>query len=171
MNAYTKLAKAATEHFIRQRQVLPLKGVLPPALARQRACYVYLYEKPGRRLRAMCGDPFPRQTCLGQEIIHHTVSALRRATLPDIRRSDLPSIIYTVAVLEPLQRISDAAQLQPDHYGLYLRSDRGKLAVILPRRAGVDTAQDQIATAMRESGVNLHQDTITMYRFEVIHYE
>ena len=171
MNAYVKLAKAATEYFIRQRQVLPLRGALSPELARQRACYVYLYANPGHRLRTMYGEPFPRQACLGQEIINHTVSALTRVTLPDIRRSDLPSIIYTVAVLEPLQRISDAAQLQPDHCGLYLHSDQGKSAIILPRRAGVDTAQDQIATAMRESGANLRQDTITMYRFVVTYYE
>ncbi len=171
MNAYVKLAQAATEYFVRQRQVLPLRGVLPPELARQRACYVYLYANPGHRLRTMCGEPFPRQACLGQEIINHTVSALTRVTLPDIRRSDLPSIIYTVAVLEPLQRISDAAQLQPSHYGLYLRSDQGKSAIILPRRAGIDTAQDQIATALRESGVNLRQDTITMYRFGVTYHE
>lgn len=171
MDTYTKLAKATTEHFVRQHAALTLPSTLPPELTRQRACYVYLHENPGRRLRAMSGEPLPRQACLGQEIINHTITALMARTFSTIRRADLPALIYTVAVIDPLQRISDATQLQPTQHGLYLRSDQGHSAVLLPGRPGIETAQHQIATALRESGANPRNSAITMYRFGVTYYK
>ncbi|MFH1354293.1 MAG: AMMECR1 domain-containing protein [bacterium] len=171
MDTYTKLAKITTEHFVRQHSVLLLPSALSLDLRRQKACYVYVYENPGRRLRAVYGEPFPRYSCLAEEIINNTVGALTKHTFPVIHRTDLASLIYIVAVLDPLQRIIDATQLHPDKFGLYLHSDQGKSAVLLPQRTGVETAQDQIATALRESGSNPRQEAITMYRFGVTYYE
>lgn len=171
MDTYTKLAKATTEHFVRQRSILPLPSHLSPELLHQRACYIYLHEKPGRRLRAMYGEPLPRHACLAEEIINHTICALTKRSFSYIHRADLSSLVYRVAILEPLQRVFDATQLQPEQYGLYLRSDQGKSAVLLPQRTGVETAQDQIATALRESDSNPRQEAITMYRFGVTYHE
>jgi hypothetical protein len=55
-------------------------------------------------------------------------------------------------------------------YGLYVRSDKNKTALLLPRRPGIDTADDQIATAIREARIDPKNETITMYRFSVVFY-
>ena len=171
MHSYTKLAKSAVEQYVKSRQVLDLPDYLPAELTRQQACHVYLFEKPGRRIRASYGQPLPRTRSLAQEIITNTITALAACRYRCVRRPELTSIVYTIAVLEPLQRISHESQLDPEKFGLFIRSDRGKSSVLLPQRAGIETAQDQVATVLRESGINLRHETAVMYRFAVAYYD
>jgi AMMECR1 domain-containing protein len=172
MTPYAKLARSAAEQYVKTREVLSPPVYLPPELSRQQACYVYLFESPGRRLRALAGRALPRYSSLAEEIIANTVAALKNtAGAPAVRRVELPSLSYTVAVLGPLQRISHAAQLDPHAFGLFIRSDRGKSAVVLPQRTGIETSQDQVATAVRESTINLREEAASMYRFPVTYHD
>lgn len=171
MNSPAKLAKAVAEHFIKTQTVLATSPQPPPELQRQRACYIYLYQKPGQRLRAVFGYPLPRYHNLAAEITANTVAAISQSSHFAIRRADLSSISYSVAVLEAAQRINDYHHLDPRRYGLYLLSDQGKSAVVLPQRPGIETAQDQLATALRESGVNVRQEAVSLYRFGVEYYD
>lgn len=187
MHNYAKLAKKAAESYVRNQRILPVVGPAanpaanPPAgpasgpasggLTRQQACYVYLFENPGRKLRAMYGQPLPRYSTLAEEIVSNVTTALTITVHRSLRRPELASIVYTVAVLDPLQLISDAAQLDPRRLGLYVQSDQGKSAVLLPERTGIETPQDQIATALRESGINVRHETARMYRFGVTYYD
>jgi len=170
MDTYTKLAQTTAEQYIKTGQITALPR-LASDLSIQRACYVHILENPGRRLRGSYGTPLPRQSSLAQEVVANTISAINSGYGSAIRRVDLRSLIYIVAVLEPMQRISHSTQLHPHLHGLYLRSDFGKTAVLLPQRAGIDTAQDQIATAIRESGADPKQEGVTMYRFDVTYHE
>ena len=104
---------------------------------------------------------------LAEEIITNTLSALE----PSIRRADLPSLQYIVGIVSHLQRVSDASHLDPEQFGVYVRSDYGKQAVILPQRLGIETADDQIATVFREAGIDPRQEPATLYRFRVTWYE
>jgi AMMECR1 domain-containing protein len=170
--SYAKLARSAVEWYVKSRRLLDVPSHVPADLVQQRACYVYVFENPGRRLRALYGQPLPRCSSLVEEIITNATAALGSETAGRaIRRPELASLAYTVAILEPLQRISDAAQLDPYKFGLFVRSEQGKSTVLLPQRNGIETSQDQIATALRESGINLRQETATMYRFGVSYYD
>lgn len=166
-----KLARLAAEDYIRHQSYSPLPPSLPPDLLRQQACYVTIFENPGRHLRSHYGLPLPRHTTLAEEIIINTVEAIRSSTTHGFRPIDLPYLVYSIAVIGSLERISRPEHLNPQAYGLYLRSDRNKSIVILPGRAGIATADDQIATAFRESGVDPKQETATLYRFAVTTYE
>lgn len=168
---YTKLAKSAAEHFVRSQELLPVPLALPAELQRQRACYVWLFENPGRHLRAGHGTLLPQQAVLAQEIIANTVTAIMGSSFHRIRRADLSSLVYSVAVIGPLERVSSAEKVDPTHFGLQVRSDRGKIATILPRRSGVETGQEQLATALREARIDLSLESITLYRFPVDFYE
>jgi AMMECR1 domain-containing protein len=170
MDLHTKLAASAAQQYIKTGQV-NIKHISEPELMRQRACYIHILENPGRRQRGSYGTPLPRQSSLAQEIIINTMNAINVPHGRPFRRIDLRSLLYVVAILEPMQRISHASQLHPLKHGLYIRSDYGKSAVLLPQRPGIETSQDQIATAIRESGANLKQETITMYRFDVTYHE
>ena len=166
-SVYSRLARQAAEYYVKQSDLLMLPRMLPPDLLRQRACYISIIENPGRRVRSMYGQALPQQVTLAQEIVMNTIMALTRNPTRKVSRSDLTALQYSVALLGPLQRITDTAHLDPTQFGLSVQSDRGKSALLLPNRAGVDTVDDQIATAMRESGINPGQEAFTMYRFSV----
>lgn len=164
---YAKLAKQAAEHFVHTQTRLALPAMVPSELLLQRACYVTILEKPGKMMRGMYGQPLPRESSLAEEIITNTLSALDSS----VRRADLNSLTYIVATVNHLQRISDRSHLDPHQFGLYVRSDYGKQAVILPGRAGIETSDDQIATAFREAGIDPRHEPASMYRFRVTWYE
>lgn len=166
-----RIAKQATEHYVKHGEVLELNWQLPSELMQQRACYVSIFEKPGRHMRAMHGSTLPRHSTLAKEVVANAVDAVRNQPHGVFRQSSLPYLIYSVAVLGPLERITSPAHLNPAHYGLYVKSDRNKSAVILPQRTGIDTPDEQIATAFRESGIDPQREAVTMYRFLVEHFD
>lgn len=168
---YGKLAKMTAEYWVKNREIMPLPAVLSQELSRQRACYVSVFENPGRKLRFFYGNVLPRYPLLAQEIIVNTASAITSNGYTRIRRVDLPHLVYSVALLGTLQRISSEQHLDPLRYGLYLMSDRGKSALILSQRAGIDTPADQVATALREANINLRDESVTMYRFAVEYFD
>lgn len=164
---YSKWARQTAEHFIKVADYPSLPAYLPGDLSRQRACYVTIIENPGRKVRAMHGQALPQQPTLAHEIIANTIAALKQNPARPIRRGDLNQIIFSVALLGPLQRISDLQHLNPERLGLYIRSDRGKAALLLPQRTGIETPNDQLACALREAGIVPHMESFTIYRFEV----
>lgn len=172
MNVYSKLAKSSVEHYVRHRDQgeFPL-ALIPHELRKQSACYVYIFENPGRHMRSLYGEPLPRQQTLAHEIVANARYALEHPYARPVRRAELSSLSYTVAVLEPLQRISAPEHLDPHTFGLYVSSSKRKSAVIMPQRSGIETAHDQIATAIREAGINPREEVVTLYRFHVTYYE
>jgi AMMECR1 domain-containing protein len=166
-----KLAKQAAEHYVKHKDSPALPLPLPREVAEQRPCYVTILENPGRHFRGMYGQPFPRQPSLAREIVVNTVAVIQRRVSGSFRPVDLPYLIYSVAVLDPMERITTPAHLNPHLYGLYVCSDRQKSAILLPQRTGVETAEDQVATAIRESGIDVSCEAVTMYRFYVRHYD
>lgn len=166
-----KLAKQTAENYVRFKTPTAVPRPLPSELSRQKACYVAIFENPGRNMQSMYGQPLPQCSCLAEEVIHNTVKAIEGRKYGLFRPVDLSYMSYSVAVLDPLERITGPTHLNPENYGLYLRSDRGKTALILPQRTGIETGSEQIATALRESGINTDQEAVTMYRFRVNYYE
>lgn len=166
MGVYSRLAKQAADYLVRTNEPLPVPASLPPEFQRQLACYVTITETPGRHRRGLYGQPLPRFARLAEEIIANTTNALLSSAWR-ASRIDLPHLQYSVALLGPMERISDKTHLAPNHYGLYLLSDRGRSALLLPQRAGVETPDDQIATALREAGIETRRESATMYRFSV----
>jgi len=171
MSVYVKLARSAAEHFVKTQELLPIPEAVPQEARQQRACYVSIFENPGRRLRSVYGEPLPRQPTLAHEIIVNTATALSHPQTRTVRRADLSYLSYSVAILGVLQRVSDAEHLDPALYGLYVRSPQGKAAVVLPERVGIETAHDQIGTALREATIDGRRDEYTLYRFTVTHYD
>ena len=168
---YTRLAAEAVAHYVKTQEYLPLESALAPELQRQQACYVTLFENPGRRVRALYGQPLPQQPTLAHEIVFNTVGAAQANPARKLSRGDLSGLAYSVALIGPLQRIGDVSQLEPATHGLLVQSDRGKSALLLPQRAGIETGQDQMATALREAGIDSKHEAVTMYRFDVEHYD
>lgn len=145
--------------------VLPVH--LTAELREQRACYVTVLENPGQIVRGCSGSPLPRSATLAEEIVQHTLTALR----PPLRRADLPNLFFSVGVISQLQRINDASHLDPQQFGLYVRSEAGQTGVVMPQRLGIETGDDQIATALREANINPRHSSPSLYRFRVTWYD
>lgn len=171
MSIYVKLARGAAEHFVKTQELLPLPESLPSEAYRQQACFVSLFENPGRRLRSMYGEPLPTQPNVATQIIVNTVTAMTAPPVRVVRRADLSYLSYSVALLGPLQRVSDPAHLNPALFGLYVRTPEGKYSVVLPQRVGIETGDDQIGTALREADIDSRREDYTIYRFTVTHYD
>lgn len=167
---YARLAEASARQWVLRREPLSLPEALPPDLMRQQACYVTIYEDPGQRFRAMYGTPLPATACLAQEIINNTTQALVQEAHRNIRQADLNDLHFEVAVLGPLERIGGPEHLDIKRFGVYVRSDRGKSSVVLPHRVGIESAAEQFATALRESGASTRTESVTFYRFSVIYH-
>lgn len=166
------LAQDTVEAFVLRGEALEPHDALPSLLTIQRACYVALYENPGRRLRAQYGSPLPRQQHLAQEIISNTLTAIQSVAaqgLP-IHKTELRSLVYSIAILGPLERITSEKHLNPKLYGLYILSDKHKSSVVLPRRVGVETPQEQVGVAWREANIR-SSEAVSMYRFAVDFFE
>ncbi len=164
-----KLARQAAEHYARTGDYLPLPQTLPHEAMLQKACFVSIIENPGRRLKGSHGSVLPRNPILAQEIVANTVEAIIRNNIR-MRPIDATSFAYEIGVLGPIERITNKEHLNPSRYGLYVRSDTGKTATLLPNRRGIDTAEEQIATAIREAGIHPKEESVTMYRFPVTYY-
>lgn len=163
----TKLARLTIETYLLHGTPPALPAYVAPELLQQRACYVTILENPGQIIRGMSGSPLPTHPTLAEEIISHTLAAIRAP----LRRADLPNLLFTVGVVSQLQRISDASHLDPQQFGLYVRTEQGHTAVVMPQRLGVETGDDQIATALREANINPRHLTPTLYRFRVTWYD
>lgn len=166
---YSKIAKQAAEHYAKTGEYLDITFPLPQEFQRQKACYVAIGEEPGHITRAMYGTPLPRMPYLAQEIVRNTVDAIIQYQL-SMQPLQSMHYTYTVGVLGFMERITSREHLMPLVYGLYIRSDTNKSAVLLPRRVGIETADDQIATAIREAHIDPHHEVVTMYRFPVTFY-
>lgn len=171
MSIFIKLVQGSVEHYVRTREVMPTPTNVPQEVQRQRACYISLFENPGHRLRSWYGEPLPRYPTLAEEIIMHTVTALNMSSSRQVHRSELPYLSFSVGLVGPLQRVSDSEHLDPALYGLYVRADSGKTALLLPQRVGIETAQDQLGTALREANIDARTELFTMYRFPVTFYD
>lgn len=171
MSIFIKLVQHTVEQYVRTQEVLPVPASLPQDLQRQRACYVSVFENPGHRLRSWYGEPLPRHPTLAEEIIMNTMAAVTSTPARQVHRAELPYLSYSVGLVGPLQRVSDAEHLDPAQYGLYVRADSGKTALLLPQRVGIETAQDQIGTALREATIDGRAELYTMYRFPVTFYD
>lgn len=170
MSMYVKLVRGAVEQYVRSQEITAVPTAMPQELQRQCACYVSVFEDPGKRLRSWYGEPLPRWPTLAEEIIMNTVAALRVPTARQLHRAELPYLSYSVGLVGPLTRVSDETHLDPVTYGLYVRADSGKAALLLPQRAGIETAQDQIGAALREANIE-RVELFTMYRFPVTFYD
>lgn len=167
---YGKIARQAAEHYARTGEYMPITWQLPPEMLKQKACFVSIIEQPGRYMLSSYGNPLPHARTLAEEIVHNTVEAIVQSNVR-MRPIDTAAYVYSVAVLGPLERITSPEHLTPPVWGLYVRSEKNKSAIVLPRRPGIENADEQIATAIREAGIDGKNEIMTMYRFSVSFYE
>ena len=162
-----ELARRTVEAIARESSRLLLRIRLCLDLPSRAAVFVTL-EKDGR-LRGCIGTLEPVHSNLAEEVI----SNARQAAFGDPRflpvsPDELGAITYSVDVLGEPEPVADEGDLDPQLFGVIVRSGR-RVGVLLPDIEGINTAAVQVNIARRKAGIG-PDEPVELYRFTVNRY-
>lgn len=161
---YVSLAQESVHHFLNYSKKLSCPDPLSTDLNSRSGAFVSI--KKLQQLRGCIGTLEPREPNLAMEIIENALkAALHDPRFSPVTPEELQDLTYSIDVVRPLQKVSDMSELNPDVYGLVVRS-RGKQGVLLPDLEGVDSTEEQIRIC-RAKGRIPNDEPIEMYRFKV----
>jgi len=165
-----ELARLAVEAFIRDGERLtppePVEGVL----AERAGVFVTLRTLDGA-LRGCIGTIAPVTPKVACEIIENAVSAATRdPRFPPVTRDELSDLTYGVDVLSPPEMVGGVEDLDPSQYGVIIETlDGRRRGLLLPRIAGIDSAQAQWRAVHRKAGIRPGQP-VRVERFTVTRF-
>lgn len=164
-DAVAALARRCVEEYVRTGRPAVLTEALVRGVPAGRAG-VFVSLHLNGRLRGCIGTINPAERDIAHEIAENSISACSRdPRFPPVTAQELAGLEYSVDILEPPEPAEDAAQLDPQRYGVIVR--RGaRCGLLLPRLDGVDTAEQQISIARQKAGIG-PEEPVQLQRFEV----
>ena len=176
-SAYVRLAAATIDRFVRTGERLEFPEDLPEELVKdlpkeattERAGAFVSVHKNGD-LRGCIGTIGPVQSSIAEEIISNAISAVSRDPRFDrVQEDELDQLEINVDILGKPEDIDGPDKLDVKRYGVIVSCGMRR-GLLLPDLEGVDTAQYQIAIAMRKGGIYPDED-YHLQRFEVVRYK
>lgn len=160
------LARRAVEAWVIEQRMIPAD--LPSGAGPERAgVFVSLHEGDGT-LRGCLGTLGPTRPTLAAEIIGNAVSAASRdPRFRPVRPDELSDLHISVDVLNEPEEIEDLGALDPRVYGLIVRTEDGRQALLLPDLEGVDTPEQQIRITCRKGHIDPGLERFRLFRFTV----
>lgn len=160
------LARAAVEEYVRTGG--RARALLPPDVSPPRAGAFVSLHLPDGSLRGCIGTIAPTQGSLAEEVVENAISAAARdPRFYPVRPDELEGLHVSVDVLEEAEEVPGPEHLDPRVYGLIVRTDDGRQALLLPDLEGVDTVERQIAITCRKGGIDPRRDRYRLFRFRV----
>lgn len=128
--------------------------------------FVTLWTRRGE-LRGCVGTVSPKEKSVAAE----TWRMAREAAFGDSRfspvtRRELPDLTLEVSVLGPPVRVRGHGELDPQRYGVVVRTSDGRRGVLLPQVEGIETVGRQLEVARHKAGIGPHE-AIQVERFVV----
>lgn len=161
---FVALARRAIESYVRDRVVIDTPETTDERVA---GVFVSLHLTDGS-LRGCIGTTEPHRTTLEEEIITNAISAATRdPRFYPVEKIELDNLDISVDVLGPAEEVNGVEDLDPERYGLIVRTIDGRRALLLPDLEGVDTVDQQIRITCRKGGIDPVADQYRLYRFEV----
>ncbi|MCZ7664987.1 MAG: AmmeMemoRadiSam system protein A [Thermoleophilia bacterium] len=129
--------------------------------------FVSLHREDGA-LRGCIGTFLPTKSTLAEEVVSNAVAAATHDPrfLP-VQERELEGLHVSVDVLEPPEEVSGPEDLDPACYGIIVRTDDGRQALLLPDLEGVDTVESQVRLTCRKGHIDPRLDRYRLYRFRV----
>tara|TARA_B100000686_G_scaffold323941_1_gene379173 strand:+ start:347 stop:856 length:510 start_codon:yes stop_codon:yes gene_type:complete len=160
-----KLAIRSVEYFIETGKALPCPAHLPDFL-RQSAAGTFVSIKKQGSLRGCIGTMKPKYKNLAEEVIQNALrSASEDPRFDPIQKKELPSLTFSVDVLQPLEKIENIKDHNIKQFGLVVRG-KGKQGVLLPDLDIIKSADQQLKVCLNKGGFKSH-DTYEIFRFKV----
>ena len=165
-----ELARQAVEAFVRDGERLELPEEVAGVLAERAAVFVTLRTLDGA-LRGCIGTVTPARETVAQEIIDNAISAARRdPRFPPVAPDELANLAYGVDVLSPPESVGGVEDLDPSRYGVIIETlDGRRRGLLLPRIAGINTAEEQWQAVHMKAGIRPGQP-VRVERFTVTRY-
>jgi AmmeMemoRadiSam system protein A len=164
------LARRAVEGYVREGRVVPAE--LPADSGPDQAGVFVSLHSPDDSLRGCIGTFRPSRLSLAEEIVSNAISAATRdPRFHPMRPEELEGLHVSVDVLEEPEEVSGVEELDPARYGIIVRCDDGRQALLLPDLEGVDTVQRQLDITCRKGGIDPERDRYRIYRFQVTRHK
>ncbi len=113
----------------------------------------------------------PTEANIAEEIITNAISAATRDyRFPPITEKELPSLSYSVYILDEPRQIKSLKELDPKKYGVLIKSDKGKSGLLLPDLEGINTVDEQINAVCHKCGVRPEKEKIFIWKFSAKKY-
>jgi len=171
MDKYTQLARNAVEAYIKDSVRIKVPDNLPGVFySDKKGVFVTIYTKLGqdmkKKLRGCVGTFLPTKENIAQEIIDNAISAaVHDCRFGPVQSSELEKLQYEVSLLSLPEQVSSIENLDPQKYGVIVRSTDGKTGLLLPGIDGVETPAHQISIACQKAGIDPGAEKIELFRF------
>lgn len=184
MDTYCNLARKAVENYVKKNNKIDAPEDSPSRLKKEKKG-VFVTIKKNDDLRGCIGTVRPTQKNLGQEIIFHALAAATRdPRFSPVQTDELDQLSYTVHILSEPEQIETLSQLDPENYGLIVKSypkgeDSHTLqskkpsnkGLLLPGIEEIDTAHEQLDAVCKKAGINPQKEAIALFRFKTEKHE
>lgn len=162
---YVSLARKSLEYYIEHRRKMkPPKYISKEMLNTRKGVFVTI--KKDRMLRGCIGTIEPTQENLAEEIIQNAISAgIRDPRFETVAKEELPSLEYSVDILNSPEPISSIKELDVKKYGVIVTKGFRK-GLLLPNLEGIETPEEQIRIALKKAEIREDED-YKLERFEV----
>ncbi len=178
---YVRLARLAVETYVCTKGELHiecgiaagLSGTEPIKLSEElldNRAGVFVSLKKDGMLRGCIGTISPVQENIAQEIAHNAISAAASdPRFSEVTEDELSSLVYSVDVLSPPEKISSKKALDVKRYGVIVTKG-SRRGLLLPNLETVNTVDEQIEIACKKGGIDKSENP-ELERFEVVrHY-
>jgi len=146
------LGRRAIDTYLRTRQLIEPPQPIPAELLAPSAVFVTL-RKDGD-VRGCVGSVRPTAATAAHELIRYAVaSAVRDPRFDPVRLDEVAALVIRVQLLDPVEPVADISGLDPQTYGIIVRSG-DRQALLLPGIDGIETAQQQVRAACEKAGID-----------------
>jgi len=160
------LAGRAIEAYVRDGVTIdaePISGLEP----RRAGVFVSLH-LPDGSLRGCIGTTEGYRDSIESEIVANAISAATRdPRFFPVHEEELAGLDISVDVLGPAEEVEGAESLDPQLYGVIVRTADGRQALLLPALEGVETVEQQLRIVCRKGGIDFGRDQYRIFRFRV----
>jgi len=159
------LARAAIEHWLRQRVTLEIDDQAAPAAP----VFVTLHLTDGE-LRGCMGTLVARETDVRRETLRCAVlAATEDPRFTPLPLDELELVSIDVSVLCHMEPISGPELLNPKRYGVVVSDRQGRRGVLLPDLQGIDNVETQLRIVRRKAGIS-PEAVVDLKRFEALRF-
>jgi AmmeMemoRadiSam system protein A len=170
MNFFCALAKQAIEVYLKESYILPLPQKIPQEAKKRAGVFVTILKN--KQLRGCIGTFTPTQKNIAQEIIHNAVhAATQDPRFSPVQIQELSLLKYEVSILSQPVSIQSIKELDPQKYGILIKSDFGKSALLLPNLENIKTPEEQVAICLKKGSIDPEKEKIQIFKFKTRKYE
>jgi len=169
INPYISLAKSAVETYINKKKVIEVPDGLPEEMTSKKAGTFVTIKKNGD-LRGCIGTYLPTKENIAEEIIQNAITAATEDyRFGPVQEQELPYLTYSVYILEKPELVKDAKELNPEKYGIIIKTLNHPLksALLLPDLDGINTVEQQISVTCEKGGIDPSKEKTVIYKFKV----